>query len=155
MFKQLKERCPHLSQRRSLQGSRNLSYRTVSYQAVLQSRSREARSRNQIAFWSRSRNYQLRLRLQLRFRPLSIYNSHEELLYKKIMVAEEVFVNCYNFYFNPVTVEHCTGINQCKKVKYSSQKKQFSAINYPEPELEPHFRFRKQGYLEPIKKEDS
>jgi hypothetical protein len=53
----------------------------------------EPRSRNFIA--SRSRNYELRLRL------LSIPHRLEEMLYEKIMVAEEVFVNWYNF--NPIT----------------------------------------------------
>jgi hypothetical protein len=36
-------------------------------------------------------NYELRLRL------LSVYHRLEETLKKKILVAEEVFVNCYNF----------------------------------------------------------
>jgi hypothetical protein len=40
---------------------------------------------------------------------------------ENIMIAEEVFVNCYNFYFNPVMVEHAS-IN-VKKYKYSSKKK--------------------------------
>ncbi len=37
---------------------------------------------------------------------------------ENIMIAEEVFVNCYNFYFNPVRVEHAS-IN-VKKYKYLS-----------------------------------
>jgi hypothetical protein len=35
------------------------------------------------------------LRLQLQLRLLSIYHRLEETLQKKIMVAEEVFLNCY------------------------------------------------------------
>jgi hypothetical protein len=48
---------------------------------------------------SRSRNDELRPCFQ--FPLLSIYQRLKEILKKKIMVAEEVFVNCYNF--NPVT----------------------------------------------------
>jgi hypothetical protein len=40
------------------------------------------------------------LQLQRRFRLLSIYQRFEEILFKKIMVAKECFLNYHNF--NPI-----------------------------------------------------
>jgi hypothetical protein len=43
----------------------------------------------------------LRFQVQVQLRLLSIYPRHEEIVKEKIKVAEEVFVNLYNF--NPIT----------------------------------------------------
>ncbi len=58
--------------------------------------SREPKS--QIASWNWTQNFEFRLQLQLLL--LSIYHRLEGIFNSKTMVAEEVFVNCYNF--NPI-----------------------------------------------------
>jgi hypothetical protein len=59
-------------------------------------------------------NYEFQLHFLLRL--FSVYQRLEEILWKKIKVAEEVFVNCYNF--NPKGVRHASIKKRKKGNKY-------------------------------------
>jgi hypothetical protein len=54
--------------------------------------------------------------------PVPFYQRIEEIVKKKNVFAEEVFVNCYNF--NPYLGQHAS--IQVKEYLYSSQKRKFS-----------------------------